>query len=182
MGKGKGRGDEHASRVNYLFQAGKMMAKEVPKLSQYYGQVLTVITEKTAPKKDFTMKRSMCNRCHTILKVGENATYRLKKNRHKKSSPNIIIGCLLCGERKRLPTSRGYRLNAEKNGQIINGSSPYNGNRRNPIPHPSPASLSSEDKPSSGTEYSKDKDAEMLESPPPSLTEVPPQPLPPFQK
>lgn len=34
-----------------LFQAGGIVVKCAPQLSQYYGNVLTVITEKTAPKK-----------------------------------------------------------------------------------------------------------------------------------
>ncbi|CAL8101283.1 unnamed protein product [Orchesella dallaii] len=143
MGKVKGRGDEHACRVNFLFQASRLVAQSSPSLAQYYGEVVTVITDKTAANKDFTMKRSICKKCKVVLTIGVNATYRLRKNKHKRRTPNIVITCTLCGEKKCLPTNRGYQLKAEAHGLISDernlpsNPSPPNAN--------SPSAVSKED-------------------------------------
>lgn len=152
MGKVKGRGDEHACRINYLFQVSfqwklftwalKSWLWFLKRSWKYYlfwilgwtnGSTMLSRTQsvlwtsshsyhwKDCTKKvcidliccgriiifhayllqlsffcnliprDFTMKRSMCKKCHAVLKVGENATYRLRKNKHKKGSPVMVI-------------------------------------------------------------------------------------------
>ncbi|ODM99430.1 Ribonuclease P protein component 4 [Orchesella cincta] len=164
MGKVRGRGDEHACRVNYLFQASKMVAKVSPALGQYYGGVITVITDKTAANKDFTMKRSLCKKCHVVLTIGVNATYRLRKNKRKKRTPNIVITCTLCGEQKRLPTNRGYQLKAEAQGKVSDGRQPT----FNPSPQNanSPAATSTEVKVAHGSkdEKSSQEDIENMDN------------------
>jgi ribonuclease P protein subunit RPR2 len=109
---------DNVSRVSYLFQAAEKVAKICPALNQHYGKIMTVISEKTAAKRDFTMKRSMCKKCNVVLVLGVNASYRLRRKKNRKSHPTQVITCQSCKTVKRFPTTPGYKLGAETNGVI----------------------------------------------------------------
>ncbi|OXA61277.1 ribonuclease P protein subunit rpr2 [Folsomia candida] len=109
----KHKADEHASRINYLFQAAQQVVQSAPMLSQHYGEIITLISEKTVAKLDYTMKRSMCKKCKAILVPGVNMSYRLRKRKHRKCNPTMVITCKCCNEVKSLPTQPGRKLKAE---------------------------------------------------------------------
>ena len=100
-------------RVNFLFQAAKLVLKQDPtnhKLCQYYISTMRTVAEKHVLRMHPDMKRSFCKNCNVILLSGNTCRVRARS----KCEPHTVVTCLLCGNIKRFMWRKSYQLWLDK--------------------------------------------------------------------
>jgi len=104
---------EGFKRVNFLFQAAKLVLLQDPrnyKLCRYYIKTMLTVAEKYQIRTHPEIKRTYCKSCSIILLSGKTCRVRAKS----KSEPHTIVTCLLCGSIKRYMWRRDYQLWLDK--------------------------------------------------------------------
>lgn len=97
-------------RIDILFKQAEKMFKEDPKLSDRYVEIARKIGMKFNVPIPAKYKRRVCRKCRHFLVFGRNARQRVSSEKKY-----VLITCLDCGERHRIPYVR--ELKAKKAGK-----------------------------------------------------------------
>lgn len=87
---------DNISRMNYLFELGKLTNKKYPQLSSFYSKHLKLISRKTQQRLDASIKHYLCKACNGHLQSNPAVKIKLKKKHIFQTCPN-------CGNVKRFP-------------------------------------------------------------------------------
>lgn len=109
------QGKDVFERMNYLYQAGHLMASRNRVAASYYGNIMISCSKKSVLRIDPEIKRTVCKSCQTPLIPGETARVRICK----KPSKNIKWTCLTCFDSKKYPVKTGHKLWSEQPESII---------------------------------------------------------------
>ncbi|XP_011162210.2 ribonuclease P protein subunit rpr2 isoform X1 [Solenopsis invicta] len=94
-------------RVNYLYQASRLMALKNRVAASYFGKNIQACCNKAQIRMEPNLKRTICKYCRGPLIPGETARVRLVS----KPIKGIKWTCLTCMMyTKRYPTKKGYKL------------------------------------------------------------------------
>ncbi|XP_012539312.1 ribonuclease P protein subunit rpr2 [Monomorium pharaonis] len=94
-------------RVNYLYQASRLMALKNRVAASYFGKNLLACSNKAQIRMEPNLKRTMCKYCRSPLIPGETARVRLVS----KPIKGIKWTCLTCMMyTKRYPMKKEYKL------------------------------------------------------------------------
>ncbi|KAG4068276.1 hypothetical protein HA402_007796 [Bradysia odoriphaga] len=102
----KCHGKETFERMNFLYQAGTLMAGQNAALSCYYGQLCKSIAKKAVLRMEPNLHRTICKRCGNILKPSTTAELSICDK-----DPNMcLIACNVCGSIRRFSINSKYNL------------------------------------------------------------------------
>ncbi|KAJ6633476.1 Ribonuclease P protein subunit p21 [Pseudolycoriella hygida] len=99
-------GKDVFERMNFLYQAGTLMAGNNKALSCYYGQLCKSIGKKAVLRIEPNLHRTMCKRCGNILKPSKSAELSISDENPKM----CVITCNVCGKCRRFPINPNYNL------------------------------------------------------------------------
>ncbi|XP_055679572.1 ribonuclease P protein subunit p21 [Lutzomyia longipalpis] len=100
----QGRDTYH--RMNYLYQASKLMAGRNDFLSSYLGHQCRAIGKKSVLKMEPAVKRTICKRCSIFLKPEETADVEVEDT----GRGVCVISCRRCGFQKRYHNDGNYSM------------------------------------------------------------------------
>jgi len=93
-------------RVHALYRLAKEKVREEPELAQRYAEVARKIAMRTRLRLPTEYRRMVCRQCKGFIYPGVNCRVRVQKRRE----PHMVITCLVCGKRTRIPLkSKGTR-------------------------------------------------------------------------
>ena len=89
-------------RVKILFQQAKKVYHDNPKLSNRYvthARKIAMAAKMPLPK---VYRLQICKKCNSLLVQGDNCRVRIKQKRE----PHVVITCLNCGSKTRIPLKK----------------------------------------------------------------------------
>jgi len=89
-------------RIQVLFQQAKNVYKSNPQLSSRYiatARKIAMAAKIPLPTKH---KRQICKNCNVLLVPGDNCRVRIRQKRE----PHVVITCLSCGCKTRIPLKK----------------------------------------------------------------------------
>ncbi|XP_012283434.1 ribonuclease P protein subunit rpr2 [Orussus abietinus] len=109
------QGKDVLERMNFLYQASRLMVSKDDILASYYGKVMVSCARKAVLRIEPDMKRSICKGCHSPLIPGKTVKVRLKS----KPTKAITWTCLICNTTRKLPNKGDYKLWVEQPDAVI---------------------------------------------------------------
>lgn len=96
-------------RIHILFDLAEKIYTFNPQLAQRYIETARKIAMSARLNLPSIHSRRICKKCNTLLIPGKNSRVRIKPRR----KPHIVITCLNCGNKKRIPLNppKNERLN-----------------------------------------------------------------------
>ena len=109
------QGKDVLERMNYLYQASRLMALKNRVAASFYGNVMIGCSKKSVLRIESDIKKTICKCCQSPLIPGKTAKVRLV------SKPQKVVKwtCLTCLSIKKYPTKKGYRLWTEQPNSIV---------------------------------------------------------------
>lgn len=102
-------------RIHILFRLAQKTIGKNPELAQRYVHIARKIAMATRVRIPREYRRQVCRRCKRFIYPGVNCRVRIQSG----GTPHVVITCLDCGKRMRLPLRRkekvDYGKNEEKN-------------------------------------------------------------------
>jgi ribonuclease P protein subunit RPR2 len=99
-------------RIVLLFEQAREIRKQNPKLAQRQIIIARRIAMAARIRFPPTFKQQICKKCSIVFIQGENCRVRIQKRRE----PHVVITCLSCGHKTRIPiNSRKELLRNEQN-------------------------------------------------------------------
>jgi ribonuclease P protein subunit RPR2 len=98
-------------RIKILFQEARKVFHENPHISSRYikqARKIAMAARTRIPKK---YRRQLCKNCHMLLVQGENCRVRIRQKRE----PHVVITCLSCGHKTRIPIRKKKEKRFEQN-------------------------------------------------------------------
>jgi ribonuclease P protein subunit RPR2 len=89
-------------RVQLLFQQAKNIYRSNPQLSSRYVATARKIAMAAKIPLPIVYKHQICKSCNTLLVQGENCRVRIRQKRE----PHVVITCLNCGGKTRIPLKK----------------------------------------------------------------------------
>jgi len=89
-------------RIQILLQQAKKSYYDNPQLSRRYIANARKIAMAAKIPLPTLYKRQICKKCNTLLVQGDNCRVRIKQKRE----PHIVITCLSCGCKTRIPLKK----------------------------------------------------------------------------
>lgn len=89
-------------RIQILLKQAKKSYRDNPKLSRRYIANARKIAMAAKIPLPTLYKRQICKKCNTLLVQGDNCRVRIKQKRE----PHVIITCLSCGCKTRIPLKK----------------------------------------------------------------------------
>jgi ribonuclease P protein subunit RPR2 len=94
-------------RVEILFEQAKSVYRSNPQLSSRYVVTARKIAMAAKIPLPDIYKRQICKKCNTLLVQGDNCRVRIKQKRE----PHVVITCLSCGCKTRIPLKKKMEEN-----------------------------------------------------------------------
>ncbi|XP_053977645.1 uncharacterized protein LOC128885639 isoform X2 [Hylaeus anthracinus] len=101
--------------MNYLYQAGHLMALKNRVAASYYGNTMIGCAKKSVLRIESDIKRTICKCCQCPLIPGETARVRLMS----KPIKGVKWTCMTCLSVKKYPTKKGYKLWTEQHDSVL---------------------------------------------------------------
>ena len=98
-------------RIKILFRQARKAFPANPQTSHHYikqARKIAMAARTRIPKK---YKRQICKKCHMLLVQGENCRVRIRQKRE----PHVVIACLSCGHKTRIPLRKKKEKRYEQN-------------------------------------------------------------------
>lgn len=89
-------------RIQILFQQAKRVYHDNPNLSNRYVAIARKIAMAARMPIPQEYKRQICKKCKILLVQGENCRVRIRPKRE----PHMVITCLSCGNKTRIPIKK----------------------------------------------------------------------------
>jgi ribonuclease P protein subunit RPR2 len=89
-------------RILILFQQAKKVYNDNPQLSSRYIATARKIAMAAKISMPTLYKRQICKKCNTLLVQGNNCRIRTRQKRE----PHVVITCLSCGHKTRIPLKK----------------------------------------------------------------------------
>lgn len=89
-------------RIQTLFQRAEKIYAENPGLAQHYVYTARKIAMAAKIRLPAKYRRQICKKCKSLILLGINSRVRTQKRRE----PHIVITCLNCGHRTRIPLKK----------------------------------------------------------------------------
>ena len=89
-------------RIQVLFQQAKTVYRDNPQLSSRYVATARKIAMAAKIPLPTVYKRQICKNCNVLLVQGDNCRVRIRQKRE----PHLVITCLNCGGKTRIPLKR----------------------------------------------------------------------------
>jgi len=86
-------------RIEKLLNFATLVYNEKPKLAHRYAELAWNIKTRYNLELASELKNKLCRKCQSFWLPGETCRVRLRSSR----SPRIVITCLNCGYKKRIP-------------------------------------------------------------------------------
>ena len=109
------QGKDVLERMNYLYQASRLMALKNRVAASFYGNVMIGCSKKSVLRIESDIKKTICKCCQSPLIPGKTAKVRLVSKPQKA----VKWTCLTCLSIKKYPTKKGYRLWTEQPNSIV---------------------------------------------------------------
>ncbi|MEM2908023.1 MAG: hypothetical protein QXP65_02325 [Candidatus Hadarchaeales archaeon] len=94
-----------AERIDRLFELAERVFRERPALADRYVQLAWRLATRYNLRMPAHLRRKFCRKCLSFLKPGVSCRVRTRP----RPSPSIVITCLRCGHRTRVPVKRGLK-------------------------------------------------------------------------
>jgi len=98
-------------RIQTLFQQAKKVYRDNPQLSSRYIATARKIAMAAKTPLPTVYKRQICKNCNTLLVQGDNCRVRIRQKRE----PHVVITCLNCGCKTRIPLRKREKTKLEQN-------------------------------------------------------------------
>jgi len=89
-------------RIQVLFQQAKNLYRDSPQLSSRYIETARKIAMAAKIPLPTVYKRQICKNCNMLLVQGDNCRVRIRQKRE----PHVVITCLSCGCKTRIPLKK----------------------------------------------------------------------------
>ena len=98
-------------RIKILFREARKVFHDNPQISNRYikqARKIAMAARTRIPKK---YRRQLCKNCHMLLVQGKNCRVRIRQKRE----PHVVITCLSCGQKTRIPIRKKKEKIFEQN-------------------------------------------------------------------
>ncbi|XP_069507607.1 ribonuclease P protein subunit p21 [Ambystoma mexicanum] len=107
---------EAFQRLNFLYQAAHCVLSQNPEnieLARFYCHTERTISKRLVLRRDPSVKRTICKRCHSLLLPGITATVRQRRRRNHRPR-RTVVRCISCGLVKGFVNDPNYKLWSEQ--------------------------------------------------------------------